>query len=311
LDRERYKLLLPGEESSLLLPWSEDLSRIIFSHLTLPKEVLSLGTITVANYLTGVSDEFTSKMNFIVMLRDVKAYDAARTWGKQLLSDSNLSNSQKADTYNVYGYVLYLSGKEYYPEAIDNYRLSIELGRNDGWPERNIARIFEEQEQSREAIKSYEKALKKAKKRFDILLDKYKAYRKSDEAAVEFFSPPSEKTKKLNFEFDKAFKELPGFYNALAWSIVTADKKQLAPGELKRANQLAGIGCQTSLEYHKIFSQKEYIDPNILDTYATSFAALGNFKEAIEHEKAAYQLSGEKEFLKKIKKWELQVKKKD
>jgi len=309
---DKYKLLLPGGESSTFLPWSKNLRRIIFSQLERPKDTLSLGAITVANYLTGYSpNEFQTKVNFIVMLRDAKAYNAAQAWCKYFLRDSSISGLQKSDIYNLYGYVLYLSGEEHYPEAIDNYRLSIELGRNDGWPEKNIAQILEKQGQKREAIQVYGDGLKKAKLHFEKLSDKYKTYQKSDNAVIESFSPPSKKIKKLLLELEKVFKELPGFYNALAWSIVTTNKEQLEREELERANQLAGIGCQMSLKYHEKFLGKKYIDPNILDTYATTFAALGNYQEAVEHEKAAYQLSGEEEFLKKINQWESRLKKND
>jgi WD40 repeat protein len=215
----------------------------------------SLALFTMVNLFIETTPT-QQKYNFVIMLRDREAYDAALAWGALLL-DNKTPDLRNGVIENTYGYLLYLKGQ--YEASIKFFKLSAEAGRADGWAERNWGNALQKLGREKEAQTKFEEALKKVEAGIEIA--------KRNRSKEEF-----------NRIFERLRPEIAGFYNELAWHIVIS--KEVTADDLIRAKELALKACE--------LTNNE--EPNYLDTLAHTYAATQDFSKAIETEKRAIDL---------------------
>ncbi len=311
LNQYLCKLLLPFSESQKLeLPWSTKLIEAF--QLYYQKTKPTLVTLNVLNKLTGV-EGIRAQKNFVILLRDEGALDQAIAWGKyfislgsyETLTSERLDKKELADFFNIVGYLFYRKGPDSFNSAIDYFKNSEKFGKIDGWPVRNIGATFYDRNLLYEAEKYNRIALDQAIKYHGELEKKYETYRESDNFIVEQSGPKSDETKELEFNLRKSITDLPGFYNELAWVLIINEGYKNDSKIINEAHELAGIALSLSQEIDRRYGIGK---PHIIDTYAHTLVALGKIEEAIEFETAAFRLSGDIEYKKKIEEWNAKLK---
>ena len=272
----------PRINALFILPRQGNLSKIALRAAQTQSPSPSLGLLALASKLSGDS-EFNQRLNLAVLLRDHKAYAAALAWCAPLLAQGKKSEKEDSGkragmAENLYGYILHLQGKD--AEAIPYYKRSIELGRSDGWPERNWAEALAGLGQYAQARAQYEAALQKV----NALLKSGAQNQK-----------PAEFREILN----QIKPEIAGFHNALAWHIAT--KGPATGADLQRALEAAQTACELT----------DHANPVFLDTLATVQASLHDYTAAAATEASAVthlpaSSPDQAEYEAKLKDWELQ-----
>jgi WD40 repeat protein/tetratricopeptide (TPR) repeat protein len=240
----------------LTIPADEELGRILFSRLANMQTQPPISLLIAANRFTPTTG-IMRQLNLVYMLRDHKAYDAALAWCAPLLGKAEPKSRESGQAENAYGYILELKGER--EEAMGYYQRSIEAGRLDGWPERNWADILRDLGREKEAKEKYKIALQ----RVITLVDNAKQNMNPD---------------KFRELYEALKPEVAGFYNALAWHIVTSH--EVTTADLTSALELSIRASDLTRNS----------DPNILDTLAHAYAALKEYTKAIETERRAILL---------------------
>jgi WD40 repeat protein/tetratricopeptide (TPR) repeat protein len=217
----------------------------------------SISLLAAATYATG-ADEFYSKMNMAVMLRDSNALDSALAWIKPLVGRKNKAG-RGGDPENLMGHILHLKGAD--QEALPWFALATARGRKDGWPERNAGAALAALGRTREAVAQYEAALsirRDLTRRIQDLKDRLKPEEFQEAVA-------------------QANSELADFLNGSAWnSVISSD----SASDLNRALTLSVESCELT----------GYRNWNYIDTQAHIDARLGAYSKAVELEQRAVAL---------------------
>jgi WD40 repeat protein len=239
----------------LTIPADEKLARILFDRMR-NTQAPPVSLLVAANRLSPTKG-IDRDLNFVIMLRDLKAYDTALTWCSPLLgkADSNSRDSGQAE--NTYGHILYLKGQ--LEEAIPYYQKAIAAGRADGWPERNWADVLRALGREKEAKEKYQLALQRV---LSLVEDARRRMRPD----------------KFDELYEDLKPEIAGFYNALAWHVVTST--EVTTADLKSA-------LESSMRASELANYKDHY---ILDTLAHAHAALKEYGKAVEIERRAIRL---------------------
>jgi tetratricopeptide (TPR) repeat protein/WD40 repeat protein len=216
----------------------------------------SLALVSLANQFVETT-AFQRRYNFVIVLRELKAYDAALAWCRPLLREKQTDLNGAGVIENVYGYLLYLLRR--YEESILYFKRSLAVGRTDGFPELNWGLALLELDRGPEARRQFEASIGRGEVRMDAAKNA------------------------LNGTMFERFLEEEGPnlakpYNELAWQIATSAKK-----DEKDLDYASGLALKAS----QLTGRK---DSNILDTLAHVDAAMNRYDEAIEVEMEALRV---------------------
>jgi tetratricopeptide (TPR) repeat protein len=251
-------LQLPEAAALTQLPWDGRAASELLSAAQADGDTgKSISLLAAATYATG-ADEFYSKMNMAVMLRDSNALDSALAWIKPLVGQKNKAG-RGGDPENIMGYVLHLKGAD--EQALPWFALATARGRKDGWPERNAGAALAALGRTREAAAQYEVALsirRDLARRIQDLKDRLKPEEFQEAVA-------------------QANSDLADFLNGSAWnSVISSDPAS----DLNRALTLSIESCELT----------GYSNWNYIDTQAHLDARLGAYSKAVELEQRAVAL---------------------
>ncbi|RWE79578.1 toll/interleukin-1 receptor domain-containing protein [Mesorhizobium sp.] len=194
-------------QQTMLYPWSDQLRSTVVENYAAAGVATPVSRLALVAILTGGFGPL-GKLQFAMCLKDAGALDAALSWGMLLTKDSKaLSEVAPGSLENLIGYVLYLKKDE--KQSIVWFEKAAASGRDDGWPERNIANAMIDLGQVLEAQAFLEEAYKKALARYG--------------------------GKGVGSQH-----ELAGFANALAWYL-SAQKLQPSVADLEEAERLARL----------------------------------------------------------------------
>ncbi len=235
--------------------WDRSLRETVFQALEESATYSSAALPAVANHLTSTTG-LQYELNLVSMLRDQGAYKSALARCKPLL-DQPAHGRLRGQASNLCGYLLLLDGDA--EASIRYFRRAIDEGRPDGWPERNWAEALSRLGREDEARRMYERAIQIVERGVEG------ARSRLDPAE---FARLEEGTR----------HERAGFYNALAWHLVSS--KDLASLYVQRARNAARTACDLA----------ESQNADFLDTLAHAHAAAGDYKEAIATQHMALSL---------------------
>ena len=243
------------------LPWTQDAWRIILDTAKSEKGTKTFPLVAQASRIVdqtplGRSSQSLTDLNYSAYLKQSGRLAEALAIIEMLLDRGN-KKELLGRPENAYGNVLSLMGR--YEESIYYFKLSIENGRTDGWPERNMALALEELGRIGDSRKYYEKSIHRVEKALQLASQKLK-----EEELQRFITGTK--------------AEVAGFYNAYAWHLASSSNLSV---ELRNKSLLLA---------QKAAKLTEYMQPNFLDTLAHAHAQIGEFQKALEIEKRALEL---------------------
>lgn len=163
-----------------------------------------------------------------------------------------------------------MEGKGEYGQAIENYKIVVEIHPDDYEAYNNMGAMFLKQGQFDQAVISYEKSLKIKP---DYLIAMYNA------GIVTLKQGKYDETIKY---FHKALEQNPDWVialNSLAWVLATAEDSRFQnPVD---AVKYAEKACRLA----------NYNDAALLDTLAAAYASVGNFDYAVQTAEKAFKLA--------------------
>lgn len=253
--------------------------------LAKPFPLLARASDLISSTSLGRPTQIATDMNFAVYLRDQGLLEEALTITTQLVDRNPEDERFRGQPENLHGFILYRL--ERYDEAIEYFQKSIEAGRPDGWPERNMAEAYGALGQNQKAKESFEKAIEKANTLFGAIGKRLEAGEISQE----------------QHDTDRAgvVNEFAGFYNDFAWFLVNIENA--SDEDISRALELSGMSNRLT----------EFKDPSYIDTLAHAYALSGNFERAVELERQAISLAEAtgsnsiNEFRAKLDQWEVEL----
>lgn len=281
----RYIVSFPNRRKELFrlnkvlsVPWSENVWNTLLSASTLKLTHKTIPTLAQASRIiqrTGLQGETQNKTdeNFGHFLKENKSYDEALVIYGMLLDTLELEGGPE----NGYGYTLLLMDLP--AQSVEYFNRSIQLGRSDGWPERNLAEAYIKLEEFKSAKQSFESSIKKAEALFN----------KSRMGLAEKEFQEIEHMSRL---------DLAEHYNEYAWALAT--NPGFTHEEQKKSVKIA-------IKANELTS---FRNPFYLDTLAHAHASNGELLQAIKIERKALKYLNKseetlrKEFSQTIQNWE-------